>query len=260
MDKLNVVCFGNCQAMQICRYLMVYLDSSKYNVFLFSNYGEAFSSQNTIQAVSNADYIIYQPLNDTYDDLSEANIRTLAKEHAQFVSFPYIYNDGLYSLETDGTKIIGEDIILNLFLNNVYIDDIIAMRARGEIDFRLKEKFQKSLDIMREREKYTDIKLADFIQNNYLEVQLFLSHNHPTNILFDELIRQLSDILNFNIKIDSNVFIPPLCETVAPITPQDKAQHGYKWNPYRFHSSHASDVIIELIINRYIVNKIIHNM
>ncbi len=254
MNKIDIVCFGNCQAMQIARYLDAYLDKNVYNIYLLSNYDETFSSHETVRAVSNADYIIYQPLNHTYEDLSEANIRQLAKEDAKFVAFPYIYNGGLYSLETDATKIIGEDTILELFNSGVSKENIMAMRERGEINFNLKEKFNESLNVMRQREEKTDVKLSDFIQNNYLEVQLFLSHNHPTNILFDEVIRQINDILDLGIELSSNTFIPPLCETVAPITRFDRLEHGYKWYPYRFHSSHASNVIIELIIYRYVIN------
>ena len=95
---------------------------------------------------------------------------------------------GVYSLETDGEKIIGTDTIIQLYEEGYSKNEIIQMRADGKIDFKLKEKFTKSLNIMRDREKTLDIKIVDFIELNYKENQLFLSHNHPTNIVLLNLL------------------------------------------------------------------------
>lgn len=250
--KTNIVCFGNCQAMQLVRYFKTYLDPEQYEINLYSNYDKKFTTQETIDGIANADIVIYQPLSHEHKDLSADKISTITD--AKLISFPYIYNNGIYSLETDGTKIIGEDTILALYKDGYTLEEIIKMQQNGQIDFKLKEKFQKSLNIMKEREKDLDIKITDFIEKYYREVQLFLSHNHPTNIVFNEVFKQIVNILDLKI-INEKAAVPPLCETVAPITIHDKNAHGYKWNPYRFHSVHASMVIIELIISRYVIKK-----
>jgi len=254
-SKKIIVCFGNCQAMQITRYLRTYLNQNDYTILLYSNYDGKFTTEETVKAISLADIIIYQPLSHHYKDLSSKNIRKIAKKDAKLVSFPYIYNNGLYSLETDGEKIIGKDAILKLYKKGYSKEEIIKMREQGKIDFKLKKKFKKSLNIMREREKDLDIKLVDFIEQNYKEKQLFLSHNHPTNLVFNQLFFQLVEILGIKSLVNTTSGVPPLCETVAPITIHDKNAHGYKWNPYRFHSGHASKIIIDLIIYKYELDK-----
>lgn len=253
-NKKIIVCFGNCQAMQISRYLQTYLDQSKFLILLYSNYDKKFTTDETVKAISLADIIIYQPLSHHYKDLSADNIKKIAKKNAKLVSFPYIYNNGIYSLETDGEKIIGKETILKLYKKGYTKEEIIKMREKGEINFKLKKKFKKSLKIMREREKNLDIKITDFIERNYLEKQLFLSHNHPTNIVFNYIFAQLVDILNLDF-INHTQQVAPLCETVAPITIHDINEHGYKWYPYRFHSGHASKIIIDLIIYKYELDK-----
>jgi hypothetical protein len=252
-NKTIIVCFGNCQAMQIANYLMTYLDQAKYLILLYSNYDNKFTTEETILAISSADIIIYQPLSHHYKDLSAENIKKIAKANAKLISFPYIYNDGIYSLETDGGKVIGTDTIIQLYEEGYSKNEIIQMRTDGKIDFKLKEKFTKSLNIMRDREKNLDIKIVDFIELNYKENQLFLSHNHPTNLIFNEMFIQLMIILQIPYSITGPIV--PLCETVAPITIHDKNAHGYKWNPNRFHSNHASNIIIDLIIYKYELEK-----
>lgn len=255
MDKTKsvIVCFGNCQAMQITRYLRKYLDLSKYEILLCSNYDEKVASDETVNIIANADIVIYQPLNDVYKDLSAKNMKRITKKESKLISFPYIYNDGVYSLEYNTLKFIGEDTIIGLLEKGYTKDTIIDMRNNGKIDFNLKEKFKKSLKIMKEKEKYTDIKLTKFIKKNYLDMQLFYSHQHPTNILFDELIRQLSVLSDLDIKLRDEVYIEPLCETLSPITECDKREHVYNWSPCRFHSTFGSTAIIELITYKYIL-------
>jgi hypothetical protein len=253
-NKTIIVCFGNCQAGQIAKYLETYLDQANYFVRAYSNFDNKHTTEEIIQAISLADIIIYQPLSHHYNkDLSAENIKKIAKVNAKLISFPYIYNEGVYSLETDGEKIIGTDTIIQLYEEGYSKNKIIQMRTDGKIDFKLKEKFTKSLNIMRDKEKNLDIKIVDFIELNYKEHQLFLSHNHPTNIIFNEIFIQLMTILQIPYNITQ--LIAPLCETVAPITIHDKNAHGYQWNPYRYHHTHASKIIIDLIIYKYELEK-----
>ena len=56
-------------------------------------------------------------------------------------------------------------------------------------------RFQYNLNITREKENNTTLKIADFIEKNYLDVELLYTQNHPTPVLIKELCRQILEIL-----------------------------------------------------------------
>lgn len=145
-------------------------------------------------------------------------------------------------------EIFGKEAILSLSEKNIPKGEIISMYVNGEIDFNLKERFTKSLNIMREKELETNIKLADFIESKYKSKLLFLTHNHPSNYLFYELIRQLLKIVD--LPIDDNALRKnkaTLPKTKCPITPYDKEKHGYDFD---FDKSWLADgvTLIDLIL------------
>lgn len=68
---------------------------------------------------------------------------------------------------------------------------------RFEYSF-LKEKFQNDMGKIRERNKNWDIKIADYIADNYQTVPLFVDRNHPSKYLMLEIGRQTADILGIH--------------------------------------------------------------
>lgn len=47
------------------------------------------------------------------------------------------------------------------------------------------------------REKYCDIKITDFIEENYKEEQLFYSPNHPNERLINEYVNRMIEYLGY---------------------------------------------------------------
>ena len=256
-DKpLKIVCFGNCQSNIIATMLKRYSNCS-YNVKSFRNVEDNLLENGILEQIAKSDLIIYQPLDDKYGDLSQTKIEELAKENnTQAISFPYIYNDGIYSLEFDaGKKIIGEKIILDLYLNGQSKESIIEDYINNNINFKLKRRFKKSLAIMKNKEKKTDVKLTKFIQKNYQKKKLFYGHNHPTNIVIFELLRQIIQKANLKLTVDKSKKIQRLCTPVAPISPYDKEKQGFKFeHTYSFGWSYRGILIIEMIISNYIIS------
>jgi hypothetical protein len=73
-------------------------------------------------------------------------------------------------------------------LRNLYI--------HNRIDFGFDERMLKNHFISLEKEKDTDVKIADFIQANLSKNKLFLTQDHPTTYIFQEVSRQICETLD----------------------------------------------------------------
>jgi tetratricopeptide (TPR) repeat protein len=241
---LRIVVFGNCQAKSIRQFLELSLPASEFEIVNYKNNprtSEMKSEAEILEGIRQADLLIYQPLDAHHGNLSEANIRNnVVSSHTKLISFPYIFNSGIYSLvhspNSPGKsygKIYGEDIIIDL-LQKYDVNTILELYQDGQINFDLKNRFDKCLTELAKRESTTDIKLAGFIDTNYRQHKLFLTSNHPTTIVFIEICRQIKELTN--LPIDLNLFdlnndnIANLVITKTPISPYDIKTHGYQFN------------------------------
>lgn len=248
--RKKIVCFGNCQANHLAAFLSKYLSPLDYIVKGYLNYREFFKPEEIYLAMKEADIIIYQPLKKSYTKLlSDKNIR---KEFAgkQLLSFPFVYNSGIYALEYDTGIIIGEEVILKLYKSGKTKAQIIRDFVNDKIDFDLEKRFQKSLDIMKKKEKNTDIKLTEFIKNNYKTNKLFAMFMHPTNFLYLEIVRQVNELLCLGIDVKKKMEVAEQEGVVTVITPYELQKNGYT-NEYYIDNWRASGIlIIDLILTK----------
>jgi hypothetical protein len=88
-------------------------------------------------------------------------------------------------------EVPGYYVIFNLKLNkNMNNIDIMTLFDNNLLDFNFEERWTFSLNILKDSEKITDIKISDFIENNYKNIELFYTNNHPTNYIFLEIVNQ----------------------------------------------------------------------
>jgi hypothetical protein len=59
-----------------------------------------------------------------------------------------------------------------------------------------KERFEKSIGILKEKETLTNLKISDFIETHYKDRLLFLIPHHPTSIIFLYLANLILKKLN----------------------------------------------------------------
>lgn len=240
----NIVVFGNCQAQSIAKFLSLGLNSFDCKIVAYSNTsrtGNKKSNYDILRGISQADILIYQPLKDHHKELSEKNIlANVVNKNTKLVSFSYIFNSGAYSLvhspRSPGRsygKIYGDNIIINL-LEKYDFDTVLKLYQNHQIDFDLNNRFEKCLSELRNREKGTHLKLADFIKTNYQKHKLFLTCNHPTTIVFIEACRQISKIADLPIDFEAFDFkndnIANLVITKTPVSPYDIKCHGYQFD------------------------------
>ena len=91
------------------------------------------------------------------------------------------------------------------------------MYKDNKLDFNYEERFNKTLNILKNKEVETDIHISDFIEKNYKNYRLFNYHidleytccNHPSNILLIECTSQILHLLGKNsITYDGPELIP----------------------------------------------------
>ena len=256
---INIIVFGNCQAGAIAEILKAGLPDAGYHVEALSNNartGGMKSADEIISVIEKCDILIFQPLGENHGRLSEQNIRCKAANLDLLISYPYMFNSGMYALshaakapDHDYGLIYGEEIIFDL-LKEQDIKSIIKDFQEGKIDFNLEKRFQHCIRGLRGRESLTDIKLSNFILNKYKSEKLFLSHNHPATQLLQEVCRQIKEISGLPLSLDwidvKNENIGRLPETNTPISPYDVEVHGYAFG---FHENwfEKGKQLIELI-------------
>ena len=98
----------------------------------------------------------------------------------------------------------GNRDVIQLLKNNS-LDQIIQMYHNNEIDFNYKQRFETSIDKLKEREKICDIKVSKFIVDNIKTHKLFFTQNHPTPFVFTHICQQILDIIK--IKFQDNIII-----------------------------------------------------
>lgn len=204
------VLYGNCQMMVVYNYLQEkYPELYEYK--LITNYLVlAGLEQFSEDSLKNADLLIYQPLKGHGNYDTDYVKQHYLKKNCESFSFPYIYFLGYFpdfaedpnNIKTINTEAkfgyfpYGHKRIMDLIQEGIPPNKILekSMHADFIPEEVIWEKYNYCMEILRKREKTTDIKLADFIEKHFRQHKLFHSAHHPTNFLLKELVRQ---ILNF---------------------------------------------------------------
>ena len=173
-----------------------------------------------------ADIFLHQPISEkTFGNYSSSNLIKSLSNNVEIVSFPNIYFTGyhpqaFYLKDKDGKRIdepfsyhdrnivewyLGmedKNIPYEIFLDKDYYTD----------EF-LKMNLERSLLELKNREKSTDIKISDYVENNMFGKKLFHVFNHPNNEVlyefFDRLLLILGEqrLSNSERKIFKNEFL-----------------------------------------------------
>ena len=184
--------YGNCQSNEI-RNMLSY---SKNFVEKYGNENYValnwifIKSHNPIDEIienfKKTDILIYQPLPDKYHPYSTNHLLEYLPKDCVKISFPYIFNDAIWGWAVEGNH---KDAIEGDFILSNEYDDPLA-------------RFQYNLNITREKEKNTTLKIADFIEKNYLDMEILYTQNHPTPVVIKELCRQILEHLQIENDLD----------------------------------------------------------
>ena len=262
---MYITFYSTCQGEAICETLKKSLgDEHIYNVI--RNYQFILEQcALPINILEKTDIFIYQeigPSNGVYSTCNniENNIVSYLPKICKKIIIPYVHASWLWgvicALERDTTT-DSDNIEDRMETNNVYsntqiiyelkkthsLHEILYMYDNFKIDFNFKDRMQKEMDILKNKEVTTDIKVCDFIQQNYTSINLFTTNNHPTGTLIIHMVKQILTILDININYTFNYDV----DILPGKTPH--SSYEIKYHEFKF------DVFVDdNIIKKYITN------
>ena len=194
---------GNCQMSGIQECLKHTDFFKEYEVSQYANW-ELLKSNERIPLLhlKNADLVIYQPLSDVHGCHS-TNLHNpdsfmhMLKEECLTISFPRIHNNSVFPIFHKNNKMkLMYGCIKNKIENETQLGDLYI---HNRVDFGFEERMLQNHTISLEKEHDTDVKIADFIQSNLSKKKLFLTQDHPTSVVFQEVTRQICDTLEIDL-------------------------------------------------------------
>lgn len=263
---MNIVIYATCHGMGLRHYLKYFLDA---NIELIFNYSSiAFNNEIDHDLLSKADIFIYQPMPAKWGkystDLSvKNNVLSYLSDKCIKITIPYVYAEWLWGLGEvqlrDGTgnfdkiddetetkiKYINKEAILKYKNDNYTLEEVLQLYDDNAIDFNYESRFKHGIDILKSKEEVCDVKISDFIINNYKKYNLFTMPNHPTKYVFKEMTKQILKIINNNFDenyinmIDDDYCLSPI---KIPFSTYDLKHHNFNFDVG------SNDYLIKLVI------------
>jgi hypothetical protein len=190
---------------------------------------------------NDCDIFIYQPVSDRVGDYSSNNLLKFCNKDCIKICIPFIYIDSFFQMilknnyhGLDGgnfknnSTIINQNIILDL--KKLYSnDEIINLYNSNKIDFKFNERFTENINRMKEKEKISNIKIVDFILDNFKKHKLMSVHVHPTKIIFDYIAEQIYKLLNIENNINENKWNGILSHDEYPYSRYSINYFNFEW-------------------------------
>jgi len=206
MKKLNCLLIGNCQNNGIMYYLSQSYEFNKtYEMKHYTNWQLIKNNcEIPMNDIQNADLFIYHPLRIVHgcystDPSVEGSIGSYVKNDAIKIAYPYIFSSAMWPLVQKGKDIniwFGGEVIENLLSKGLKRNDILDLYHKNKINWDYKNRFDKSIQILKQKETLTDIKVSNFIEENLSNKLLFLVPHHPTSLVFLYVTNQILKRLN----------------------------------------------------------------
>ena len=186
IKRMNILIWTNCQGNFIYKNWLSMLPYFKNGVV---SYVCNFEPLSTTDIFNTCDLIIYQPTQDSHKYIQ------LLQPHCIKVCIPVIYAD-IFCIYEEGGKYVGGST-LDKYRNRT-LQDILELYDKGEYDFELKERFEKSMNYLIEKETSCDINISDMILRNYRGIRLFDTQNHPNGIIGAYMAKEICKFLKID--------------------------------------------------------------
>ena len=208
----NVVVFANCQGSALAQTMLEnehFSSKYKWNRIPPVQSITKNNVNDVLKKVSDADLFIYQPIIESPDrpkEMYSEFLKSQLKDNAIPISFPSIYFDG-YFPHLQGLS--GLTSVLN-FVHDYFIayacaiglseDQLISIIETDDFYSRKLsvDLAERSILILKNREiqQTIDIRLSEFIRNNYKKNKLFNQFNHPKREVFQFLAESIFSKIN----------------------------------------------------------------
>ena len=209
--------YGNCQTEYIKNRLIQNSDFSNIYSQVFTKKVHRIKPEEIpdLEAmISEVDLFIHQPVSDNYrkmPSLGTNYLKSQLKPDCKVISFPVAYFTGYYPemiyLKSLNNQPIKGDIynyhdfnILSGFYQGKNVENIISSIFDESFysPYYIKNNFHLTVGELAKRETSLDIKISQFITNNYKIINLFNTINHPNHPIIGYVINRILEILGFS--------------------------------------------------------------
>ncbi len=254
---MKVTFFGNCQIATVSHYASAVCENIDA-VYMSNNVrtGDFLGVEEIYENLKSCDIIVCQPLDEGHGQLSINQLKSNFS-HKHIITTPYIFNSGItiigyapMSPKFSYGEIYGHEHITKILDRDESAAAVIAEIEHGN-DLGSIARFHECIEELISRETSLDVIISGLMRESYQDELLMITHNHPTNFVFVNIIEQILKIMDMpydhhhlqSLKDVDN----QLTYTGAPYIPQDVDRLGMKFG---FHAdwkekiSHFVDMLI----------------
>ena len=204
-NKLIVFIFSNCQGHMINLLTKLPIFSHYFEFIVLPNYVEMdpnYLNNNIKELIDKTDIFIYQTIRQSGIGSQLNFILDNMK--------PEVFKISMYYIHCNWYWLFGICIKEPLESLDIYKDKNITERndifnILNEHNFKLNERMEESFRIAQEKESQTDIKINQFIQDNYKKKRLFFMRNHMSKPCIIHLCNEVLRLLKIDISLNENI-------------------------------------------------------
>ena len=226
--KQIAVIYGNCHTTAIRIALEHYLPfADRYAIYPIKAVQEVIDAAYFKQKVFfECDVFIHQSirLNNRYgSDFASENIVKQLKPSCRVIAIPNLYHlpmcffpqfvEGREWVSRNGSTMFCDKILDVAFSKGLSVERTKQLYCSDYFDKDfLVGLFNSFISKVKSREEEWDIKVSDFIIENYKNHRLFYDPNHPTPFLIAYYIRELMTLMDIAVDVDEIYLLSNLCK------------------------------------------------
>lgn len=192
----KAVFYMNCQAALV-HFLKKTKMAEHYEFCVYHNYQLILREQSPeafMRDAAKADLFVFQPTGEIYGILgTDVLCADVVPKDALKLSCAYCFNTGFFPIVKHGRWWTGKSILREAQLGST---TLVQAFDRDTLFYDCAERFEDNLTEQMRREETCDIKLGEWIRQNYQTEHLFLLCNHPASALLVELARRILRAVN----------------------------------------------------------------
>lgn len=224
----NCTIYANCQGLVIKEILEGYPPfSHSYTISYIPNYRYMHEKTELPRnLLENTDLFIYQPIDKkreiycTHPDYPNG-IANILKKSCISISFPYIYNSGIFILFEEGEDINNKSSIMELIQKGLCLREILEKFTKIEIDFNVRQRYEQSMLIMKEKEKDCIIKVSDLIERDIRKRRVFYTQNHVANFITYHVVNEILRMTDLPEIYESSWGNEKMANFIWPLSPYE---------------------------------------
>jgi hypothetical protein len=246
MAKLKSLFIGNCQNNGLIQFLSNSKEfTNTFETKWYANW-QLIENKSSVpmKDVEEADLFVYQPLRPEHgcystDPTIVGSIGYYVNNKCIKITHPYVFSSAFWPIVQAGQgknsdRWFGAEQIDKLLNDGISKNEILNLFYTNQIDWEYEKRFKQSIQILQDKESITDIKISEFIVNNFKNQLLFLIPQHPTSAIFLNMSNQILEKLNMK-KLDDSII-----KTVNDLEIEDSTYNS-KSKMFPLHESVIND-------------------